>query len=118
MSTGKVRGVRYSKRGPRKLSSNRRFITSRRGNMASVGSCQINFMVLLLCSLLERTLEAHKGVRFHLQDNTREGGTLSHLSHNPITKTTGLINRARGHTAIRERSLFHRCSWQTDGCRS
>src|SRR6266571_5549821 len=59
MSTGKVRGVSNSKRGPIKLSSNRRFMASRSGVMASNGSRQINVIVFLLRSLFERSLEAH-----------------------------------------------------------
>src|SRR5215470_6874523 len=60
MLTGKVRGVSYSKRGPIKLSSNRRFTASRSGIIASNGSRQINdIVVFLLCSIVEHFLEAH-----------------------------------------------------------
>src|SRR6266487_1394412 len=60
MSTGKVRGVRNSKRGPIKLSSNSRLTASRSGIIASNGSRQINVIVVfLLRSIFERSLEAH-----------------------------------------------------------
>src|SRR5712691_9429083 len=60
MLTGKVRGVKNSKRGPIKLSSNRRFTASRSGIVASNGSRQINgIVVFLLCFIIEHSLEAH-----------------------------------------------------------
>src|SRR5437667_3181402 len=60
MLTGKVRGVKNSKRGPIKLSSNRRFTASRSGIVASNGSRQINgIVVILLCFIVEYSLEVH-----------------------------------------------------------
>src|SRR6266516_6281159 len=77
MSTRKVRGVRNSKRGPIKLSSNSRFTASRSGIIASKGSRQINVIVFLLLSIFERSLEAHH----HWLASTIYGSTLALRSH-------------------------------------